>query len=169
MLYCIFVVTYLAEGRECHVIRSERDLTNALTDISEWKKLGYELRVRNYKLESIDEDEKGTDSKLRATLNAWYNQQDHNPCWQSITVALRRMDQNRLASLIEQCTECINRGTDCDLTVCIKNGVDTCGCSEYITPEGFSIGLMGTQQFILLLCLYFISKRSEQGKILLIT
>ena len=129
------------------------DLTHALINISDWKNLGYELRVPDVTIENIENDEKGTENKRRAVLRAWYNLQSLNPCWQSVTDVLRQLGQNLLATKIEQCTDCIQSGTDCNLAICLKNGVDKCTCSPEHVFNG-PIILLGVI-VIVLPCLCF--------------
>ena len=86
------------EGNACHEITDVMDLTHALINISDWKNLGHELSVKDVTIENIDNDEKGTENKRRAVLRAWYDLQHHNPCWQSVTDALRQLGKNRLAT-----------------------------------------------------------------------
>ena len=122
--------------------------------------LGYELHVPHNKIQTIETDEKGTENKRRAVLRAWYNLQDHDPCWQSVTDALRQLDQNRLATRIDQCIHSIQSGTNCNLAVCMKNGVDKCTHSynSIITTDA----IMTTVSVLLTLCWCYFNHRSPQ-------
>ena len=151
------------ERSECHEITDVRDLTHALKNISDWKTLGYELGVPEVIIESIEIDERGAENKRRALLRKWYNLQHHNPCWQFVTDALMHIGQNHLATKIEQCIECIKSWTDCNLDICLKNGVDKCSCSHSISADGGSIGLMTVLAVIVLICLYFSYRLVRQG------
>ena len=73
-MFCLHPPTVERNG--CHKITELRDLTLALADISDWKSLGYELHVQHNKIQTIESDEKGTESKRRAVLRAWYDLQD---------------------------------------------------------------------------------------------
>ena len=91
------------EGNACHEITELRDLTHALANISDWKNLGYELGVPHTTIQTIETDEKGTENKRRAVLRAWYDLQDSDPCWQSVTDVLRQLGKNHLAAKIKRC------------------------------------------------------------------
>ena len=148
------------EGSVCHEVTDLKDLTHALMNISDWRSLGYELSVPHNTLESIDYAEKGIENKRRSVLRAWYNLQDHDPCWHSVTDVLRQLNQNHLATKIDQCTEYIQSGTDCDVTTCIKKGVNKCKFSYSISPK-----LLGLTAVLVLtaVCLYFGYTILEQG------
>ena len=118
----------------CHEITDLKDLTHALMDISDWTSLGYELGVPHPTIQSIEHAERGVENKHRAVLRAWYNLQDHDPCWHSVTNALRQLNENHLATKIDQCTEYIQSRADCDVTTCIKKGVNKCKFSSSISP-----------------------------------
>ena len=45
MHFILAFTIYTVEGSECLEITDVRDVTRALTDIVEWKELGYELGV----------------------------------------------------------------------------------------------------------------------------
>ena len=162
-LLCYSLQFYLhpttVERNGCHKITELRDLTLALADISDWKSLGYELGVPHNKIQTTESDEKGTENKRRAVLRAWYDQQDHDPCWQSVTDTLRRLGKNRLATKIEQCIYSIQSGTDCTLAICMKNGVDKCTPSySIITTDA----IMTTVSVLLALCCCYFNHRSPQ-------
>jgi len=123
-MFCLHPPTVERNG--CHKITELRDLTLALADISDWTNLGYWLSVPHQIIQTIETDEKGTENKQRAVLRAWYDLQDHDPCWQSVTDALRQLGKNRLATRIDQCIHSIQSGTDCTLAICMMNGVDEC-------------------------------------------
>ena len=141
--FCLTCSTYIhlhaVEGNACHEITELRDLTRALANLSDWKSLGYELGVPHITVQSIENDEIGTENKRRAVLRAWYDLQDPNPCWQSVTDVLRQLGQNRLATRIDQCIHRIQSGTDCILAICINNGVDKCTSSYSIITTGVFI------------------------------
>ena len=153
------------ERKACHEITDLFDLTHALINISDWKSLGHELRVKHVIVERIENDERGTENKKRALLHSWYNLQSDNPCWQSVTDALRQLGQNRLSTKIEQCTECIQSGTDCDLAFCLKNGVDKCTCNQFISHKYVSNGQIIVLGIITIVfpCLYFGCRILWQG------
>ena len=148
------------ERNGCHKIAELRDLTLTLADISEWKNLGYVLSVPHTTIQTIETDEKGTENKRRAVLRAWYNLQDSDPCWQSVTDALRQLDQNRLATRIDQCIHRIQSGSNCNLAICMKKGVDKCTHSynSIITTDVF----VTTVSVLLALCYCYFSHRSAQ-------
>ena len=129
-------------------------------NISDWTNLGYELNVPHKTIQSIETDERETENKRRAVLRAWYDLQDHDPCWQSVTDALRQLDQNHLATKIDQCTEYIHSGADCDVATCIKKGVNKCKFSYSISPK-----VVGLTAVLVLtaVCLYFGYTILEQG------
>ena len=159
-MFCLHPPTVERNG--CHKITELRDLTLALADISDWTNLGYWLSVPHQIIQTIETDEKGTENKRRAVLRAWYDLQDHDPCWQSVTDALRQLDQNRLATRIDRCIHSIQSGSNCTLAVCMKNGVDKCTHSynSIITTDA----IMTTVSVVLALCCCYFNHRSpEQG------
>ena len=158
-MFCLHPPTVERIG--CDKITELRDLTLALADISDWTSLGYELSVPHNKIQTIETDEKGTENKRRAVLRAWYDPQDHDLCWQSVIDALRQLGKNRLAARIDQCIHSIQSGSNCNLAICMKNGVDKCTQSynSIITTDAI---IMTTVSVLLALCCCYFNHRSPQ-------
>ena len=154
------------DGQPCHhEITNVKDLKDALSTITEWQILGEELGVPRNKLEAIEADKKGVELKLRAVLEAWYDLQPHNPCWETVTDALESMDKVRLASNIKNCTECIEKGSELKLSSCARHGINEDTCGQYTSENTVLLtAVLGVIVIVILtipVCIYY-GKR--QGK-----
>ena len=149
----------------CHEITNVKDLKDALSTITEWQILGEELGVPRNKLEAIEADKKGVELKLRAVLEAWYDLQPDNPCWETVTDALESMDKVRLASNIKNCTECMEKGSELKLSSCARHGINEDTCGQYTSENTVLLtAVLGVIVIVILMipvCIYY-GKR--QGK-----
>lgn len=70
-----------------------------LKELTDWKLLGEELGLEQYRLQEIWEDNRSYESRRRAMWRKWFDGEE-KACWERILAALVNLDeQNRAARL----------------------------------------------------------------------
>ena len=88
----------------CTSIENWRDVDNFLKYgiVDEWRDLGSELDLENSILAAIELNHKQNVERMRQEMIGKWFASSPQPCWETVIQALQRIDQNRLARLIEQ-------------------------------------------------------------------
>ena len=85
----------------CTRIHDARHLTasTVLKELTDWKLLGEELGLEQYRLQEIQEDNRSYESRRRAMWRKWFDGEE-KACWERILAALVNLDeQNKAARL----------------------------------------------------------------------
>jgi len=85
----------------CTRIRDAKHLiaNRVLKELTDWKLLGEELGLEQYRLQEIREDNQSYESRRRAMWRKWFDGEE-KACWERIITALINLDeQNRAARL----------------------------------------------------------------------
>jgi len=70
-----------------------------LKELTDWKLLGEELGLEQYRLQEIQEDNRSYESRRRAMWRKWFDGEE-KACWERIITALVNLDeQNKAAGL----------------------------------------------------------------------
>ena len=88
----------------CTSIENWRDADNFLKYgiVDEWRDLGSELGLESSILTAIELNHKQNVERMRQEMIGKWLDSSPQPCWEELIQALQRIDQNRLARLIEQ-------------------------------------------------------------------
>ena len=79
-----------------------KTLCNELVSVSDWRKLGLNLGVQDYKLDQIERSRsaEGCDGWKRETFSLWLRRKS-SASWQDVVGALQQMGENTVAERIE--------------------------------------------------------------------
>ena len=94
----------LAAVGHCTSIENWRDVDNFLKYgiVDEWRDLGSELGLESTILAAIELNHKQNVERMRQEMIGKWFASSPQPCWETLIQALQRIDQNRLARIIEQ-------------------------------------------------------------------
>ena len=80
---------------------SLKNLTNALSDVSDWEGLGIQLDINFSKLQEISKDRSTTEERKRVMLQFWLGS-GVKPSWEKLLSALYKMDRKHVAEEIKR-------------------------------------------------------------------
>ena len=80
---------------------SLKNLTNALSEVSDWEGLGIQLDINFTKLREISKDRSTSEERKRVMLQFWLGS-GAKPSWKKLLSALCKMDLKRVAEEIER-------------------------------------------------------------------
>ena len=71
-----------------------------LRDVTDWQKLGHQLKIRQAVLEEVEMNERNITIMKRSMLSRWLKS-NPDAAWEDLVTALKSMDENRTARIIE--------------------------------------------------------------------